>query len=63
LAILQYALTVLVFGGFARYRSPIEPFCLILAVAAVVFVWQSVRELIQGRQAILQPVLSTARND
>ena len=33
LAVVHFVLTTLIFFGYARYRSPIEPICIILATA------------------------------
>jgi 4-amino-4-deoxy-L-arabinose transferase-like glycosyltransferase len=63
LAILQYALSVLITSGFSRYRSPIEPYCLILAAAALVFAWKGVRALIKRPVANFPSALSMARTD
>ena len=37
LAILHFILMSVIFFGFARYRQPIEPLCIILAVRALIF--------------------------
>jgi hypothetical protein len=63
LAILQYALSVVITSGFSRYRSPIESYCLILAAAALVFAWRTIREFTKRQEACLQPALSMTRND
>jgi 4-amino-4-deoxy-L-arabinose transferase-like glycosyltransferase len=51
LAILHYALNSVVFFGYARYRSAVEPLCLILAAQAVCFGFARLREVQRLRRS------------
>jgi hypothetical protein len=37
LAVVQFVVTTLIFFGYARYRSPIEPICILIATAGAAY--------------------------